>query len=112
NDYKQNTSCHQNNSCPGQIHNFEMPDSDEMIQLINRVNEYEGQLMSLGNDEKYRSVISCTLDEPSGLENQPFDNPDLLLNHFIFLQMNIRVAEQTALLQLQKRNQSIQAINQ
>jgi hypothetical protein len=90
----------------------EMPDSDEMIQLTNRVHEYESQLMSLVNDEKYRAVISRTLEEPSGLRDQPFDNPDLLLNQLIFLQMNIGIAEQTALRQLQmKNNQAIQAIN-
>lgn len=95
------------------LQNYEMPDSDEMIQLSNRVKDYESQLMSLANDEKYRAVISRTLEEPSRLKDQPFDNPDMLLNHLLFLQMNIGIAEQTALKQLQiKNNQVIHAINQ
>ncbi len=94
------------------LQDHKMPDSVEMIQLTNRVNAYESQLMSLVNDEKYRAVISRTLEEPSGLRDQPFDNPDLLLNHLIFLQMNIGIAEQTALKHLQMKNsQAIQAIN-
>lgn len=95
------------------INKNEMPDSIEMAQLTALMNGFENKLLSFAHEEKYRSMISRTLRDPLMSKMQFHNDPEFCLHHLIFLQLSIRLAEQTSLrhLYLTERD-TLQALNQ
>ena len=91
----------------------EMPESNEAEQLTDLVNEFENKSLSVSPDAKYGSIIRQTLANPLKTMEQQHADPAILLHNLTFLQLNVGLAEQTALGQLQQaEKETLQALNQ
>lgn len=91
----------------------EIPGIKEKEQLANHINAFKDTLLSVTPDAKYNTIISQTLAIPLKSTEQPAENHQFLVHNLIFLQLNVRLAEQTALRQLnQSENVKLHALNQ
>jgi len=94
------------------VKNNEKPEGFEVDRLADMVNEFEKELLSLSTDANYGSIISQTLANPLKTKLLPYEEPVILLHNLIFFQLNVRLAEQTALRQLQQAETvALQALN-
>jgi hypothetical protein len=81
--------------------------------LVYRVNEFEKESLSVSSDLNYSSVIRQTLANPLKTREPVHEDPEILLQNLTFLQVNVGVAEQTALRQLQQEEKkAINSVNQ
>jgi hypothetical protein len=91
----------------------EIPEITEKEQLINHILAFKDTLLLVTSDAQYKTIISQTLANPLKSTEQPVENLQFLLHNLIFLQLNVRLAEQTALRQLnQSENVKLHALNQ
>ncbi len=91
----------------------DIPGIAETGQLINQIQAFKDTLLSVSPDAKYSTIISQTLANPLRSSEKRFEDPQFVLHNLIFLQLNVRVAEQTALRQLyQLENEKLHALNQ
>jgi hypothetical protein len=94
------------------VKNNEKPEGFEVDRLADMVNEFEKELLSLSTDANYGSIIRQTLANPLKTKVLPYEEPGILLHNLTFFQLNVRLAEQTALRQLQQtEKEALQALN-
>ena len=91
----------------------EIPEITETGHLINQIHAFKDTLLSVSPDAQYNTIISQTLANQLRSTEKPYENSQFLLHNLIFLQLNVRLAEQTALRQLyQLENERLHALNQ
>jgi hypothetical protein len=78
----------------------EMPGEIETRRLTDLVNEFETQSLSVSLDANYSSIIRKTLANSMKIIEQPYGDPAIMIHMLTFLQLNVGLAEQTALRQL------------
>lgn len=91
----------------------EIPEIAETGQLINQIHSFKDTLLSVSPDAQFSNMISQTLANPLRSTEKLLEDPQFLLHNLIFLQLNVGLAEQTALRQLyQIENEELHALNQ
>lgn len=91
----------------------EIPEIAEMGQLINQIHAFKDTLLSVSPDAQFSNIISQTLANHLRSTEKLLEDPQFLLHNLIFLQLNVGLAEQTALRQLyQSENEELHALNQ
>ncbi len=90
-----------------------MPEGIETEKLADMMNKFEKVSLSVSTDANYLSIIRQTLANPLKTKEPVQEDPAILLHNLTFLQLNIRLAEQTALRQLQQEEKvTPRALNQ
>lgn len=91
----------------------EMPGSFETQRLTDLVNDFENKSLTVSPDVMYNSIIRKTLANPLKTIARPYEDPAILLHNLTFLQLNVSLAEQTALRQIhQAEKVTLHALNQ
>jgi len=80
----------------------EMPEGMETEKLSAMMNTFEKESLSVSKDANYISIIRQMLANPIKTKEPAYEDPAILLQNLTFLQVNVRLAEQTALRQLQQ----------
>jgi hypothetical protein len=91
----------------------EIPKSTEADRLTDMVNAFEKVTLSVSTDAAYSSIIRQTLDNPLKIKEQTHEEPAILLHNLTFFQLNVSLAQQTALRRLQQAEwETLQVLNQ
>jgi hypothetical protein len=97
--------------CPLGLYNIVLFDKDQRdVRLKELLRKFEQEALAVSTNFEYSSVIRKTVGYPISPEDNPKDVLLISLNKLSFLQLNICLAEQTALIQVRHQMQS--SINQ